>query len=91
MPKERMQMELGRAQNHSQKQRGWKELLGISSPTSCPKHIQVQQLAQGFLQVGLDTSNEGGSLLQFFRDNTCLKLLFIGEIMTQVFQSLAKK
>ena len=71
-------MELGRgAQNQSQKHRGWKGPLGISSPTSCTKHIQLEQFAQGLLQLGLDTSKDGSSLLQFGRDKTWLELLFI--------------
>lgn len=71
-------MELGRGvQNQPQKHRGWKGPLRISSPTSCPKHIQLEQVAQGLLPLGLDTSKDGGSLLQFGKDKTQLELLFI--------------
>jgi len=74
MPTERMQMELGRGvQNQSQKHRGWKGPLGVS----CPKHSQLEQVAQGLLQLGLETSNDRDSLLQFGRDKTWLELLFI--------------
>lgn len=71
MSEETMQMELRRgAQNQSQKHRGWKGPLGISNPTSDLKHVQLEQVAQGLCQFGLDTYKEGGSLLQFGRDKT---------------------
>lgn len=87
-----MQMELGTsAQNQSQKHTGWKGLLGISNPTSGIKHVQLEQVAQGFHQLGLDVYKDRGSLLQYGRDKTWLELLFMWQIMTQVFQPLAKE
>lgn len=92
MSEETRQMELGRgAQNQSQKHRGWKGPLGISNPTSCIKYVQLEQVAQGLCQLGLDAYKDRGSLLQFGRDKTWLELLFKWQIMTQVFQPLAKK
>lgn len=71
-------MELGRGvHNQSHKHRGWKGLLGVSSPVCYPNHIQLEQVAQGLPQLGLDSSKDEGSLLKFDRDKTWLELLFI--------------
>lgn len=71
-----MQMELGiGAQNQAQKHRGWKGPLGISNPASSIKHIQLDQIAQGLCQLGLDAYKDGGSLLQYGKDKTWLELL----------------
>lgn len=71
--------------------RSWKGPLGSSSPTSCPKHIQLEQVAQGLHQLDLEIFKDGGSQLQFGRDKTWLELLFRQAIMIEVSQSLAKQ
>lgn len=71
-------MELSRgAQNQSQNHKGWKRPWGISSPNSCLKYVQLEQVAQGLLQLGLATSKDGDPLLQFGSNRTWVELFFI--------------
>lgn len=71
MSEETILMEFGNcAQNQSQKHRGWKGPLGISNSTSGIKHVQLEQVTQGFHQLGLDAYKNRGSLLQYDRDKT---------------------